>query len=179
MTAQNGSTSPIIRTVTNQDKKIVRDVILQMLADSPFAFGDTLAEAQNRTDEEWNTFMEQITNPATGHALLALDQAGLCGFVCADLANPQSPPGTAVVSRLWVHPRCRGTGLGRNLMEIISKWVLQNGTDQIGLGVTEMNKEVFKFYEHLGYIDLGIRFPWPPDPSKQIIVMGRNLKVGL
>jgi GNAT superfamily N-acetyltransferase len=60
-------------------------------------------------------------------------------------------------------------------MEAITKWALEQGANQIGLGVTEMNIEGLHFYEHLGYTDLGFRAPWPPDPTKQILILGRRI----
>ncbi len=46
----------------------------------------------------------------------------------------------------------------------------------VALGVTEMNTSAMQFYKHLGYRDIGLRVPWPPDPSKQIIILGKELK---
>ena len=145
MPAREASTSAIIRPVTLRDVPIVRGLILQMLADSPLAFGDQLADAQSRSESEWIRFIENLTRLPVRCALLAADKTGPCGFVCGDAATPQAPPGTVLVSRLWVNPRRRGTGLGRTLMDAITKWAVDQGADQIGLGVTEMNTKGLNF----------------------------------
>jgi GNAT superfamily N-acetyltransferase len=148
---------------------------MEMLADSPLAFGETLPEAQSRTAEEWQDLVAQLITRPIRTAFLASDEQGSCGFVCVDSAWAEAPPNTVVVSRLWVAPRQRGTGLGRRLMEVVTEWATQKHAGLLGLGVTEMNTSALQFYEHLGYTDTGMRFPWPPDPSKHIIILGRPL----
>jgi ribosomal protein S18 acetylase RimI-like enzyme len=145
-----------------------------MLTDSPEAFGETLAEAQARTAEDWYYYVEQTTL-AHQSAFISIADYGACGFVSGDSANPQTRPGTVVVSRLWVAPRKRGLGLGHQLMDVVTAWAHAEGAQLIGLGVTEMNVGAMKFYENLGYTDTGIRAPLPWDPTKQIIILGRRL----
>lgn len=175
MISQTSVGNTTIRSVQIQDVLIVKDLITRMLADSPYAFGETLAEAQARTAEEWPQYIENTMIPPDHSAFIAFDQEGACGFIAGDKANPQAPPDTVVVGRLWVASRQRGTGLGRKLMDTITTWAFKQNAKFIGLGVTEMNLNALKFYEHLGYIDLGIRFPLPWDLSKQIIMLGRQL----
>src|SRR5262249_32990644 len=100
-----------IRAVQAGDWAIVRDVCVQMLLDSPDAFGETLAEAQSRSPSEWGLFVERCANGAEMSAFLAEDKEGVCGFVRADTTDPRTPPGTVLVSQLWVAPRQRGTGI--------------------------------------------------------------------
>ena len=163
-----------IRTVSLEDEEAVRAVILRMLEDAPMAFGETLAEARGRSQQEWRAIVEHMIRPGAT-ALLASDELGACGFLYADSANPEAPPETVVISRVWVAERQRGSGLGRRLMETAAEWSAQQHVSMLALGVTEMNVDALQFYEHLGYRQLGMRMPWPPDPTKQIILMGREL----
>jgi len=169
------STGTTIRQVQIQDVFLVKEVILQMLTDSPEAFGETLSEAQARTDADWHQYVENTIVAPHHLAFIAVDKQSACGFVAGDAANPQTPPNTVVVGRLWVAPRQRGTGLGRKLMDVITKWASEQNTQFIALGVTEMNSNAVKFYEHLGYTDLGIRVPLPWHSDKEIILLGRKL----
>ncbi len=164
-----------IRTVQIQDLDIARQLILQMLTDSPEAFGETLSEAQARTDPDWEGYLQSMITPSGHTAFIAFDQRGACGYIAGDATNPQTPSGTVMVSRLWVAPRQRGTELGRQLMDVATKWASEQNAQFIGLGVTEMNLNAMKFYEHLGYIDTGMRFPLPWDQARQIIILGRKL----
>lgn len=165
-----------IRLIQSADWPIVRDITLQMLADAPHAFGETLTEAQARVQADWIKFVEHFTDVTRACAFMAEDEVGACGFVCVDATDPRPPQGTVLVSRLWVAPHRRGTGLGKALMEAATQWASARDADQIALGVTEMNPDVLKFYQHLGYNDTGFRAPWPADPTKNVIVLGRRLK---
>lgn len=167
--------APRIRPVTPRDASIVGQVVVSMLADSPLAFGENLAEAQKRTDEEWLQLTEQLIAPPMRTAFLVYDGQSACGFVCADASFAEVLVDTVVISRLWVAPRQRGAGLGRRLMEAVTGWARHRHAGLVELGVTEMNASAMEFYKHLGYKDLGIRTPWPRDPSKQIIILGKEL----
>lgn len=164
-----------IRQVKVQDVFLVKEVIVQMLTDSPDAFGETLSEAQARTNADWQQYVENTIVAPHHSAFIAVDKQSACGFVAGDAANPQAPPNTLVVGRLWVAPRQRGSGLGRKLMDVITKWASEQGTQFIALGVTEMNINAMDFYEHLGYMDTGMRVPLPWNAAKQIIMLGRRL----
>jgi len=172
-------THPVkIRPVRPEDWTSVRAVTLQMLTDAPQAFGEPLAEAQARTESEWMEQAAQLADTSRACAFLAEDAMGLCGYVRGDSTEPRLPPGAVLAGQLWVATRQRGTGLGRALMEAVSAWGRERGADQLVLGVTETNLAVVKFYEHLGYADIGMRIPLPSDPTKQIIVMARKLATG-
>ena len=175
MLSQTPTGNVTIRNVQMQDMLIIRDLITCMLTDAPYAFGETLAEAQARTVDEWNQYIENTMLSPRNSAFIAFDQASACGFIAGDNANPQAPPNTVVVGRLWVASRQRRTGLGRKLMDTITTWARDQNALFIALGVSEMNVNAIKFYEHLGYIDTGIRYPLSWDPTKQIIMLGRIL----
>jgi ribosomal protein S18 acetylase RimI-like enzyme len=109
-------------------------------------------------------------------AFLAEDGSGVCGFVRADAADPRIPPGTVLVSQLWAAPRQRGMGLGRELMNAVTKWAEDRQAARISLGVAESNLKVQKFYEGLGYADIGIRVPISSNPTMQAVVMARRIE---
>ena len=176
MTSARLAGTASIRVVTVDDTELVAWLVLAMLTDSPLAFGENLVEAQKRTQLQWQQLVEQLISPPVRTAYIAYDEEGACGFVCADSSFPEAPIDTVVISRLWVAPRQRGAGLGRRLMDTATQWAREKHAGLIALGVTEMNTSALEFYQHLGYADSGIRMPWPPDPSKQIIVLGRELK---
>jgi len=111
----------LIRLAEAKDWRVIRDVMLKMLEDAPHAFGDTLFEAEAREMKEWQQLTEQLTNSPHGCAFIAEDHQGVCGFVLGDTTSPQLPPGAVIAARLWVTPRQRETGLGRKLMDTVSR----------------------------------------------------------
>ena len=82
---------------------------------------------------------------------------------------------TVLVSQLWAAPRQRGRGLGRELMNAVTRWAEDRRAARICLGVTESNLGVLAFYERLGYADTGIRMPLVPNHKLQVVVMARPL----
>jgi len=167
---------PTIRAVRAGDGPIVRDVCVQMLLDAPEAFEETLAEVEGRGPSEWVLFVERCAKGTDMSAFVAEDGSGVCGFVRADTTDPRTPPGTVLVSKLWAAPRQRGRGLGRELMNAVTKWAEECQAARISLGVSESNLKVQKFYERLGYVDIGIRVPLPSNPTAQAVVMARRLE---
>ena len=166
---------PTIRAVQAGDGPIVRDVCVQMLLDAPEAFAATLAEVEGRSSSQWVLFVERCARGTDMSAFLAEDGSGVCGFVRADATDPRIPPGTVLVSQLWAAPRRRGMGLGRELMNAVTKWAEDRQATRISLGVIESNLEAQKFYESLGYADIGIRVPLLSNPTMQVVVMARKL----
>jgi ribosomal protein S18 acetylase RimI-like enzyme len=108
-------------------------------------------------------------------AFLAEDQTGPCGFVRGDITDPRTPAGTILVSQLWTAPRQRGKGAGRELMQAVTRWAEQRGSDRIALGVAESNLGVQAFYQRLGYTDTGLRLPLLSNPSLRVVVMAKRL----
>jgi ribosomal protein S18 acetylase RimI-like enzyme len=147
-----------------------------MLLDAPEAFEETLAEVEGRGPSEWVLFVERCAKGTDMSAFVAEDGSGVCGFVRADTTDPRTPPGTVLVSKLWAAPRQRGRGLGRELMNAVTKWAEERQAARISLGVSESNLKVQKFYERLGYVDIGIRVPLPSNPTAQAVVMARRLE---
>jgi len=147
-----------------------------MVLDAPEAFEATLADVEGRSPAEWILFVERCAKGADMSAFLAEDSFGVCGFVRADINDPRTPPGTVLVSQLWAAPRQRGRGLGRELMNAVTRWAEERHAARISLGVAESNLEVQKFYERLGYSDIGIRVPLPSNPTLQVVVMARRLE---
>jgi hypothetical protein len=61
-------------------------------------------------------------------------------------------------------------------MDSVTRWAEERQAVQIALGVTETNLGVLTFYEHLGYVDIGLRAPLPSNPTLQVVVMARRLR---
>ncbi len=166
---------PIIRPITRHDAKLIRELYLTMFADSPNAFGETLGAIQGRTAEDWLAFVARHAAGTNSAAFLAEDLMGACGFVRVEVDDPRTPAGTALVSELWVSPRNRSNGLGRQLMTEAERWAKARGAGKISLGVADRNSEAQGFYQKLGYSDTGIRVPLPANDAREAVVMMRKL----
>lgn len=168
-------TPATLRPIQATDWSTVREVTLMMLAEAPYAYGETLAEAEGRPTPEWGKWTAHHADTARSCAFLAEDDLGLCGFVRGDTTFALIPPDAALVGQLWVAPRQRGTGLARRLMAAVTEWAQTLGKAQIVLGITEGNMRAVPFYEHLGYHDTGMRVPLVGHEEQKILVMARAL----
>ena len=164
-----------IRTVRQEEWPDFREVSLQMLADAPQAYLETLSEAQARTPEQWQALVAQLCDISQGGAFFAEDQAGICGCVRV-VTDPRLPPEAVMASELWVAPHQRGKGVGRSLMDAATAWAQSFGAAQIILGVTGSNTSVLAFYQRLGYQDTGRRLTLPSNTTLEIKILGRALK---
>ena len=153
-----------------------RDVCVNMLIDSPDAFGETLEAIEARSSSEWIEFAAGCAEGREMSAFIAEDGEGVCGFVRGDSRYPGLPSGTVLVRQLWVAPRQRKTGLGSQLMNAVRQWATDRGLAQMVLGVMESNLQVREFYERLGYVDIGMRVPAPSNPVVQVVVMSKRLE---
>ena len=90
-----------------------RALRLEALADTPIGFGDTLAAALARPDEEWAAHW---TRP--GLRLIAYDGDDPVGMAGGFLADD----GTRVLFGVYVRPAARGKGVLDALVERVRAW---------------------------------------------------------
>ncbi|MFO8108995.1 MAG: GNAT family N-acetyltransferase [Thermoplasmata archaeon] len=62
------------------------------------------------------------------------------------------------INRLAVHPDYRNRGLGTRLVEAMEKEFHSRDIEVIGVLIEGDNPESMKFFEHLGYVDLQIKY---------------------
>ena len=68
-------------TLQPTDGTMLRELMLRMYADSPDAFGETLAQAEARSDGEWDELAKMLTDPARFVAFVARQDEQSVGFV--------------------------------------------------------------------------------------------------
>ncbi len=62
------------------------------------------------------------------------------------------------INRLAVHPEYRNRGLGTRLVKSLEKEFDRRGFEIIGILIEGDNPESMRFFEGLGYVELGIRY---------------------
>ncbi len=103
------------------------------------------------------------------HGWLAITSAGAAvgsGGVVVD----QHPPGPSNLSgqigyimNVVTAPRYRRQGIARRIMQVILKWLAEQGIQRVTLHTTEMGRPL---YEELGFVDsneMRLRIEWGPD----------------
>lgn len=156
---------PSVRRFEAHEWRAYRDLRLRALADSPDAFGSTLAAEQDRPDSEW---ARRLAAGMDEHAQLPLvaelngEAIGLA-WSRMDSADPR----LAHVYQMWVDPAHRRHGAARLLMETILDWARANSVSTLELDVTCINVAATRLYRAMGFVPVGD--PEPLRPGSQLL----------
>jgi ribosomal protein S18 acetylase RimI-like enzyme len=158
-----------IRRLRPDEWRALRDIRLRALADAPDAFGATLDEDSTTTDAEWQSRAGQ-----SDRAIFVVD--GPDGLVAmASGGRAPNVADTAALYGMWVDPSARRQGLGSALVEAVKAWAIAEGYPRFGLGVTTTNAAAIALYEHLGFVDVGDRYPLREGTDLVIQIMAMPL----
>jgi ribosomal protein S18 acetylase RimI-like enzyme len=111
---------------------------------------------QEQPRERLRVWSERLANPPGNQLVqLALDEAGLAGFVC--VYGDHDPRWGALVDNLHVATASKRGGIGSSLMRQAGAWLGERGAGLgIYLWVLESNSPARRFYEHLGARGAGV-----------------------
>jgi GNAT superfamily N-acetyltransferase len=162
-----------IRRTIASDWRDVRELRLEMLRDTPIAFGETLQDGLGHPESEWR--MRAARGSAEhGITLVAIDPAGrwvgtMGGYV------PESGTGPLLVG-VYVSPDHRGrdAGVFDSLLAAIEEWALVEG-ELLTLHVHEDNARARAAYLRRGFTETGHRVPYLLDTAAQEIEMVKRL----
>jgi GNAT superfamily N-acetyltransferase len=166
--------APTIRAFSADEWRTYKELRLLALADSPDAFGSTLAEATSRLDTEWARRLADGVDSAMDLPLVA-EVAGVpVGLAWGQI--DQSDPETAALYQMWVDPRHRGAGAGRMLLEGIIAWAKVQRVSSVILGVTCGHGPARRLYERVGFKPVGE--PQPLRPGSKLMAQPMRLTLG-
>jgi len=163
----------MVRRVTAEDAAHVRALRLEMLADAPLAFLETLDEAAARPHAD---FRRAIADRSTGDeaAQFVADDSGWLVGHAAGVASRHDPATTLLVA-VYVTPAHRGTGLLERLVDSVAEWSREAGRRRLVLEVITGNRRAVRAYQRIGFVDTGMRAPHPRIPVLSELTMARDL----
>ena len=142
--------TPTIRKLAPDEAHTYRDLRLAALADSPGAFGATLAAEQGRSDAEWAARLA----PSDGDLPLVAEVYGEpVGLAWGRVE--QAEPDTAHVYQMWVAPEHRRSGAARAMLDAIVDWAAARKLRRVELFVAADNKPATELYLGAGFKPLG------------------------
>lgn len=158
--------------ITEQDWRQVRDLRLQALADTPYAYLETFVHAVGQTEDDWRERARRSEGP-TQIGFAAVDGDRWVGTM---RASPD-PEGRMVLQSVFVAPSHRGraTGVADALLDAVETWVRRQGLTELYLDVHEDNARAQALYRRRGYTPTGHRQPYPLNPAQQELQMRRDL----
>ena len=164
-----------VRRVVEDDWRLLRDVRLEMLRDTPIAYLETLAEAEPRTEAEWRFRSNRGSVGPTELALAAEDPEQPARWV-GYLACFVDSPGQGHVVSVYVAPGQRGTGLAERMLDGVVEWARGDaGLDRLHLYVHEDNARARAFYLRYGFTETGGTMPYDLAPGQVEIEMAMLL----
>ncbi|WEO76334.1 GNAT family N-acetyltransferase [Cryobacterium sp. SO2] len=162
----------IHRTVAS-DWREVRDLRLEMLRDTPIAFGETLQDALGHSESEWRMRAARGT-AEHGTVLVAIDPAGQwVGTMGGYVPDPAAGP---LLVGVYVSPGHRGrdAGVFDTLLAAIEDWARDEG-EVLTLHVHEDNARARAAYLRRGFTETGHRVQYVLDAAAMEIEMVKRL----
>ncbi|MFF0469022.1 GNAT family N-acetyltransferase [Micromonospora zamorensis] len=174
MTTDTGSTSvrrAEIRRGRPEDAARMRALRLEMLADAPLAFLETLADAAARPHNEYAARVA-YTSAGPSNAQFVADPGGRLVGHAGGTVTPDEP-GLTVIYAVYVTPTWRGSGLLGDLIDGVADWSRACGRPELLLEVVVGNDRAYRAYQRLGFKDTGVRVPHPKIPALNELQMRR------
>jgi GNAT superfamily N-acetyltransferase len=161
-----------VRRVLPTDAGRTRALRLEMLADSPLAFLETVADAAARSHAD---HARRIAATSVGdRAAQFVADPGVGPFVghAGGTVAPDDPRLT-VIFAVYVTPAWRGRGVTADLIDAVAAWSRTAGRPDLLLEVVVGNHRAVRAYERLGFVDTGVRVPHPTVPVLTELQMRR------
>jgi len=152
------------RTIRADEGQKLRAIRLQALAESPAAFGSTLAETKARPVTYWNDRAVRDSAGTESTLVVAEDENGWVGLTGGYLGNCNGMRSVELIS-MWVNPAYRGGGLAQHLVEQIVAWARHRNAECVTLWVTQGNTPAVSLYARCGFRNTGETQELPSDPS--------------
>ncbi|GGC64443.1 GNAT family N-acetyltransferase [Undibacterium terreum] len=126
---------------------------LRSLADSPDAFGSTLAAEQERSPEAWAARLSAAAVSGKDYPLVAEIAGTAAGLVWAKVdADDES---IVNIFQMWVAPESRGRGAAAALLRTAILWAKDRNARLVRLGVACGDTPAVRLYVREGFRDVG------------------------
>jgi GNAT superfamily N-acetyltransferase len=152
--------SVIVRRFEEVEWPTYRELRLRALAESPDAFGSTLAVEQSRTAAEWSTRLSAGVTSQFDLPLLALAAGTPGGLAWAKV--DQADFSLVNIFQMWVAPEFRGQGLGGRLLHAGIAWARAREAKAVCLSVTLSESPAMRMYRAAGFQPSGPAEPLRP-----------------
>ena len=163
-----------VRRIRSDEWEALRELRLRALADSPMAFGSTLAAERDQSAEFWENHARRGPTEAGRATFVVVEERGaLRGLATGSLDNETT--NVAHLYSMYVDPPLRRGGFGRQLVALVCDWARARGMHRVILNVTETNAGAVRFYESCGFVPTGRKQALSHTPSLLEVEMGREL----
>lgn len=151
----------IVRGTLPDDWREVRALRLRALADTPIAFGETVATARRHDEQTWRSRASRDQQEHSTLLAAITDDGTWVGTMGGYVEGTPDAPMPMLVG-VFVEPAFRGRriGVADALLEGVEAWARVEGP-ALTLHVHEDNPRAIGFYESRGFVRTGRTFPYP------------------
>ncbi|MCS5734651.1 GNAT family N-acetyltransferase [Herbiconiux daphne] len=162
-----------VRRTVEADWPEVRRLRLEMLADTPLAYLETLAHAERRSEAEWRSWAR---DGSSADAITVVAITGGGRWVATMMSKVPFGASGPYLLGVYVAPDMRGkdAGVTDALLGEIERWASTRG-DTLTLEVHELNGRARAAYAQRGFVETGVTVPYPLDRSQREIQMVKSL----
>jgi GNAT superfamily N-acetyltransferase len=140
-----------VRRITDQDGRILREVRLRALLDSPAAFGTRYEDAVTEAEAEWTATARASARGNRRAYFFALDDERADELPVGMVQARRRPPVDCLLFSMWVAPQVRQVGVGKALVDTVADWGAGWGARRVILWVTGVNEGAQRFYDRIGF----------------------------
>ncbi|AMB60077.1 GNAT family N-acetyltransferase [Microterricola viridarii] len=167
-----------VRRTTEQDWAEIRALRLEMLADTPHAYLETVADAAARDESGWRRRAARTAGPGAISLAAILTDGAEAGRWVGTMAAilPVGAAGARLVG-VYVSPGWRGatSGVSDALLDGIEEWAGLHG-DVLTLEVHQDSTAARRFYKRRGFEETGAVQPYPLNPKQLELEMAKPLR---
>lgn len=146
----------VVARAQESDWQRVQAVRLAALAESPSAFGSTLAQEREYDEGDWRKWCRDTAT------FLAVQDGVAVGMAAG--VDGTAPDERKLIA-MWLHPRHRRTGASTALVAAVRTWAQRDGASTLMLWVTRSNQAAAKLYRRTGFSETGACKPLPSNPA--------------
>jgi ribosomal protein S18 acetylase RimI-like enzyme len=158
-----------LRRIRADDWARQRALRLEMLADTPIAYLESLANAQARSDAGWMTLVAERTASSTSAQWVLEAGNRFVGTMSCVLDET----GRVHVVAVYLSPAYRGHGRLDRMLDEVARWARERGVTTLVLEVAKQNDRAVAAYRRLGFAPTGHTHRHPLYPEITEVEMTR------
>jgi GNAT superfamily N-acetyltransferase len=166
--------STVIQRLAPHEWPTYRALRLRSLAESPDAFGSTLAAERARPDAAWAHRLDAAARAPWDLPLVARVGEAAIGLAWARVDRAE--PDVAHLHQVWVAPEHRGRGVGQRLVHAAIEWARAAGARHLALGVACGDGPAARLYTRAGFQACGELTPLRPGSPLMVQPMRLSLQ---
>lgn len=147
-----------IRATEEQDWRILKEIRLAALLDSPTAFGVSYQTAITNSDEQWK---QRASSEAQPKFWLAFKDEKAIGMIGAGV----DPKYRYNLIAMWVEPASRKLGVAARLIDTAKFDAINKGFKQMFLDVSPNNLKASRLYKKHGFVFIAEEKPLASHPE--------------